>query len=164
MPDEDVGTHTDEFPEDEHHHEIVREDDSEHGEEEQGKAGEEPRVAFLVAHVAGGVDKDERGDCRHHEEHDLAQVVQRDADRDREFRAEIQPLQGQLRRDFGLAEQPPAQEATCCRREDREAGAQGFGEPPDEENQDRCGERRKENDPRRGLRAHQNFSVLRSST
>ena len=30
MTDEYVGTHANEFPEDKHHHEIVRQDDSEH--------------------------------------------------------------------------------------------------------------------------------------
>ncbi len=34
MSDEDVGADADQFPEDEHHHEIVREDDAGHREHE----------------------------------------------------------------------------------------------------------------------------------
>ena len=52
MTDEDVGSETDQLPKDEHHHEIVREDNAEHREHEERERGEVARFAFVVAHVA----------------------------------------------------------------------------------------------------------------
>ena len=52
MPNEQIGAEPDQFPEDKHHHEIVREDDPEHGEHEERKSGEIARLALVRAHVA----------------------------------------------------------------------------------------------------------------
>ncbi len=52
MTDQHVGSEADQFPENKHHHEIVREDDPEHGEHEERKRGEVTRLAFVIPHVA----------------------------------------------------------------------------------------------------------------
>ena len=52
MANEQIGTDPDQFPEDKHHHEIVREHDSEHREHEERKPGEIARLALVRAHVA----------------------------------------------------------------------------------------------------------------
>ena len=164
MPDEDVGTHADEFPENEHHHEIVREDDPEHGKEEQREPGEEARVALLLAHVAHGVDEHERRNGGHDEQHHPAEVVEDEADGDREVGAEAQPGVAEAGLPGRLGENPPAERATGEGREDREAGAERAGEFPEQHDQHRRRERGHQDNPGRGLEAHQNFSVARSST
>ena len=52
MADQQIGTDADQLPEDEHHHEIVREHDSEHREHEEREPGEIARLALVLAHVA----------------------------------------------------------------------------------------------------------------
>ena len=52
MADQQIGTDAHQFPEDEHHHEIVRDDDAEHREHEEGERREVARFARVVPHVA----------------------------------------------------------------------------------------------------------------
>ncbi len=97
MADEDVGTDADQFPEDEHHHEVVREDDAEHREHEEREAGEVARLALVILHVAERINVDQRADGGDHEEHRLAELIDREADRDREMvageLADIEPVE-----------------------------------------------------------------------
>ena len=52
MADQQIGSDADQFPEDEHHDEIVREHDPEHREHEERKRGEVARLALVIPHVA----------------------------------------------------------------------------------------------------------------
>ena len=78
--DEQITGDADQFPEDEHHHEIVREHDAEHREHEQAQAGEIAAVGAVALHVAGGVNMDRAAHARHHQRHQQAQVIQAQAD------------------------------------------------------------------------------------
>ena len=51
VTDEQVTAHTDEFPEDKHHHEIVGQDNAEHREHEHRQAREVPRHPRVFLHV-----------------------------------------------------------------------------------------------------------------
>ena len=96
MADQQIGTDADEFPEDEHHDEIVRENDAEHREHEEGERSEVAGLAGVVLHVAERVDVDERADAGDEHEHGLAQIVEDQSQRHVENGAEIDP--GQLER------------------------------------------------------------------
>ena len=52
MADQDIGSEPDQFPEDEKHDEIVRQDDSDHGEHKQRQGREITGSTFFVSHVA----------------------------------------------------------------------------------------------------------------
>ena len=52
VTNEQVGGETHQLPENEHHHEIVREHDAEHGKHEERERGEVAGFAGIVAHVA----------------------------------------------------------------------------------------------------------------
>ena len=52
VTDQHIGSKADQLPENKHHHEIVRENDPEHGEHEEREGGEVTRLAFVIAHVA----------------------------------------------------------------------------------------------------------------
>ncbi len=82
--DEQVGTKTDQFPEDEDHEQIRRRDQAEHRETEERQIGEELRVARIVVHVADRVPVDQGRDERHHEKHEDAQIVDVDPQGDGE--------------------------------------------------------------------------------
>ena len=48
VTDEQVGTQTDELPEDEHHDQVSRQHDAGHGEHEQGERAEEAGLRIVV--------------------------------------------------------------------------------------------------------------------
>ncbi len=96
MADQQIGTDADQFPENEHHDEIVRENDSEHGEHEKGEGREVAGFARVVLHVAERIDVDERADAGDQHEHRLAQIVENESKRDIENGAEVDP--GELNR------------------------------------------------------------------
>jgi hypothetical protein len=98
VADQQIGADADEFPEDEHHREVVREHDAEHREHEERQIAEVTRLPFVVLHVDERVDVHERAHARDDEQHHLAQGVDRKADRHIERRAEIQPRHLDLNR------------------------------------------------------------------
>ena len=51
VADQDIGSEADQFPKDEQHDEIVRENDAEHGEHEERKGREITGFAFVIPHV-----------------------------------------------------------------------------------------------------------------
>ena len=51
VTDQEVGTDSDQLPEDEHHDEVVRQHDPEHRKREQGKPAEIARTPLVVLHV-----------------------------------------------------------------------------------------------------------------
>ena len=74
--DQQVGTQPHPFPSDKQHQVAVPQDERQHREHEQVQIGEEPVVAVLVGHVAGGIDVDEKSDARHNQDHDRRQRIQ----------------------------------------------------------------------------------------
>ena len=56
--DEQERGQSDAFPADEHHHEVVGEDEDEHGEHKEVHVEEEAPVEFVPVHVADGIDMD----------------------------------------------------------------------------------------------------------
>ena len=154
VPDEDVGAEPDQLPEDEHHHEIVGEHDAEHRKEEQGQPRKIPPVALLGLHVADRIGEDEGRDCRHHDKHHLAEMVNRHPDRNPQGVTDFDPRKLQRDRRVGLEKHPPAQHAPGRGRPDRQPGAQRLGMPPDKQDHRRSSQRGEKNDPGRGERAH----------
>src|SRR6185503_17168168 len=78
--DEQVGTYADEFPENKHLNEIVREHDAEHREREQAQAGEVTAEATVLAHVAAGINVDQAANARDDQQHQPAERIDRDAE------------------------------------------------------------------------------------
>ena len=159
VADEDVGADPDQLPEDIHHHEIVGQDDAQHGEKEEAEGGVVARDALVAAHVAGGVDEDERGDRRHHDEHHPAELVKHEADGDGKNAGNLQP--GDRRGDgqAGREEKFPAQAASEHGGGDGDPhGARG---PARQQEQDRAGrdERGEEEDPGLELRVHRGVRI-----
>src|SRR5207244_11433578 len=91
MADEHVGSEPDQLPENEQHHEVVREHDPEHGEHEKGQRCEVARLANVVPHVAERINVDEQPDSGHEHQHHFAQVVENEAERDGENSVNVDP-------------------------------------------------------------------------
>ena len=159
MSDEQVGTDADQFPEDEHHDEVVGQDDAEHGKEEETERRVVARDAFVAAHVAGGINEDEQGDGRDDDEHDPAQVVEEDADGDGENAGDFDP--GDLRGDGEgwIEENFPAEEAGERCGEDSDGAAGGVVARENEEDERRRDERGEKDDPRIKLRIHRGVRI-----
>ena len=68
--DQQVAAQTHAFPADEEQQVVTRQHQRQHEEHEQVQVGEEAVVAFLMLHVAGGVDVDERADAGDDQQHD----------------------------------------------------------------------------------------------
>ena len=85
--DQQVRADADQLPEDEDHEDVARGDQAEHREAKEREIGEEPRITRVVVHVAHRVDVDQGRDERDHEEHDDAQIVDRDSQGNRPGRA-----------------------------------------------------------------------------
>ena len=73
--DEQVAAHADRFPKDEEQQEVAHRDEHRHREDEEADVGEEPPVAAIPFHVAGGEYGHERGDEGDHAEHHGGQGV-----------------------------------------------------------------------------------------
>ena len=164
VSDEDVGTHAHEFPKYKHHHEVARQNDAQHREKKEGQATKETRVTFLLPHVAKGISENQSRDGCDHQKHDLAQLVDREADRNSEVRTEAQPVIGKLLHSVGLSEHPPTQGASREGRAQSQGCTESFGEAAQQKNEGGGCQRGEKDNPGRDLRTHQNFSVLRSST
>ncbi len=133
MADQQIGTDAHEFPENEHHDEIVRENDPEHREHEERERGEVAGLAGVVLHVAERVDVDEGADAGHEHEHGLAEIVEDQSQRHVEKGRKIDP--GQLerphvRRDKNNAAARETSQDGCDRDETAHA-AVGFREQHD---------------------------------
>jgi len=62
VADEEIGTETDGFPEDEQLQKIVREHEHQHGKREEGDIAEEPCVSPIALHVANRINVNECAD------------------------------------------------------------------------------------------------------
>ena len=51
MIDQQIRAESHQLPKDEHHEQIVREDDADHGEHEDGQTTEEAGLVLIVVHV-----------------------------------------------------------------------------------------------------------------
>ena len=81
--DEQIGAQADAFPADEHEEHVARGHEREHHEDEEVQVGEVPGEAFIVVHVAGGVDVDEKADARDDEAHDNRERIDPETDASR---------------------------------------------------------------------------------
>jgi hypothetical protein len=86
------------FPKDEQHDEIVREDDAKHREHEQRQCREIAGLAFVVPHVTQRIDVNDRSNTGNQNDHCLAQRIQQECERDAEHPAAVNP--GRLRRRY----------------------------------------------------------------
>ena len=68
------------FPAHEHQRIVVRQHQREHEEDEEVEVAEEPVVAALVRHVAGGIDMDQESDAGHHQDHEGTERVEQEAE------------------------------------------------------------------------------------
>ncbi len=84
-PDKEVGAKADRLPEHVKLEEVVRHDEHQHGEREQGEVGEEARISLVPVHVAGGIYMDERADRGDDDEHHGGQLVDLEPDMDVEI-------------------------------------------------------------------------------
>src|SRR5439155_23503952 len=82
---------TDQFPEHEQHHEIVRHNDSEHCEHEERQRPEIAGLAFVVPHIAERIDVDDCSNARDENEHHLAQLILCKTERDLESTCDVDP-------------------------------------------------------------------------
>ena len=83
--DQQVGGRAHERPPDDQDHEVRRQDQQQHREDEEVQVGEVARVAAVAAHVGDRVEVDQERHARHHEAHEHRQRV----DQDREVDAEV---------------------------------------------------------------------------
>ena len=78
-PDQQVAAQPHAFPADEQQRVVVRQHQHQHEEDEQVQIAEEPVVAVVVRHVAGGVDVDQEADAGDHQDHHGAERVEQEA-------------------------------------------------------------------------------------
>ena len=78
-PDEQVAAEPHALPAQVEQQQVVGQHQDQHGADEQVHVGEEAAVAFLVAHVLGGVEVDEEADEGDHQHHDQGQGVEVEA-------------------------------------------------------------------------------------
>ena len=76
--DQQVGRRADERPADDQQHEVARQDQQQHREDEEVQVGEEARVAAVGAHVGDRVEVDQRRDAGDDEHHEDRQRVDQD--------------------------------------------------------------------------------------
>ena len=94
--DQQVRGHAYEFPEDEDHHQVVGQDDSQHREHEQAQRAEEPTVRPVIVHVTRRIDHHQTRNRRDHEGHQRRQPI--DLQPDGEIEAgDRQPVEGGCR-------------------------------------------------------------------
>src|SRR5437868_9066438 len=74
VADEQIGAQADQLPEDEQHHEIVREHDAQHREHEERKGSEITRFAGIVPHVTERINMNKTADAGDKHEHGFAQL------------------------------------------------------------------------------------------
>jgi hypothetical protein len=127
-PDQEIGAEAHTLPADEHHEQVVAEDEHQHREQEEVQVGEEalepPVIAVIVVHVADGVDVNQRADARDHQDHDRRQRVEQEcelgvegvrADPGIDVVDEEAPLRdGKLRQVEDLEERDPERSQRCA--------------------------------------------------
>ncbi len=146
VTDEQVGAETDQFPEDEHHHKVPREDDASHGEHEEGQGTEEALLGFVVLHVTDGEEMHEEADGGDDEHHATALLIDQRINGDAEL-ADFD--EGEEHRGGILgAEQHEADEETDGRREDGDHHAGTFEHAMGKQDHQR-GKQRQEEQQRR---------------
>ena len=91
MTDKQEGTKADQFPKDEHHHEIVGQHNAEHGKHEERKRRKVARFALIIAHVTERVDMNERTYAANENQHGLAQGIEDKTDRHTEDSGKFDP-------------------------------------------------------------------------
>ncbi len=74
--DQQIGSHADAFPAEEHLDQVVRGHQHQHGEGEQRQVGMEARHRRVVMHVPDRVDMHHEGDPVDHDQHDRGQGVE----------------------------------------------------------------------------------------
>ena len=72
VANQNVGSKAHQFPKDEEHDEIVRENDPEHRKHEERKCREITRLTFVIPHVTQRIDMDGCSDTGNQDEHRLA--------------------------------------------------------------------------------------------
>ena len=85
--DQQITAKTHAFPADEQQQIIRRQHQVQHEEHEQVQVGEEAVIAFLMRHVTGGVDMNQRADAGDDHQHDHGQLVDREIPADVESAA-----------------------------------------------------------------------------
>ena len=80
VADQQIRTQPDALPADEHQSVGVAEHEDQHEEDEEVQIGEEPVVAPVAVHVAGGVDVDQKADAGDHQDHHCGQRVEQEAE------------------------------------------------------------------------------------
>ena len=93
VADEQIGTETDQFPEDEGHDEVVGQHDAGHREHEKRKTGEVAGLRLVVLHVGEREDVDQRADAGDDDHHAGGELVELDADLEVEV-ADGRPVEG----------------------------------------------------------------------
>jgi len=128
--DQQVRGEADALPADEQHRVVVREDEREHGRDEQVQVGEEPATAGVVRHVADGVDVDQAADARDQQGEQDRQRVDQQADVDLPG-ARLDPcVQGHVHRTLclGPTQQVDEQDRSDHERHDRGQRGHVVGE------------------------------------
>ena len=80
--DEQVGAEAHDLPEDQELQEVVRADGPEHPGREEADLRVVARLAFLLVHVAEGIDENQEAEERHEDEHQRTEVVDQERDPD----------------------------------------------------------------------------------
>ena len=80
MIDENIGAEAHQFPENENHEEIVRENDAQHRKHEQRKAAEITRPRSIVVHVANRKDMHSQANQPDDRQHECRQVIKEESD------------------------------------------------------------------------------------
>jgi hypothetical protein len=80
VADEQVGTESYPLPADEHHRVGVAQHQHQHEGGEQVQVGEEPEVALVAMHVAGGIDVNQEADARDHQNHHRREWIEEEAE------------------------------------------------------------------------------------
>ena len=78
--DEQVGAEPHAFPAEEREKQAIGKHEHNHAEQEQVDVGEEAGKAAVAVHVTDGVQRDERADTRHEQEHDAGESVEQESD------------------------------------------------------------------------------------
>ena len=76
--DQQIGGETHTFPADEHQQKVFCQHQGQHEKHEQVEVGKEAPVAFLVRHVADGVDMDQKSYAGDDQQHDQGQGVEQE--------------------------------------------------------------------------------------
>ena len=173
---EQVAANAHQFPEDEHHHEVVRQHDAKHGKGEQAQAGKVARHAGIVLHVAVGIEVNGRAHPGDHQQHQQAHRVQQQGDLNLQaiHSGNVQPVEtsGGGRSGFRRSheeEQPTADEKGQADGRDRNEAAEPGIAPREQGDDERREERQQQDNPGQVFGSfefgvHHCFRAVKSST